>query len=147
MHRIPPMALTPEQLREIDLFSALDTGDLRALAASFKEVTFKPGEEIVGENRGGVGFFIIEDGEAAVTVRGSERARLGPGDHFGEIALIDEGLRSATVTAATEVRCQGLTSWAFRPLVEHNATIAWKLLQVMARLLRDTQRRAAEAEA
>jgi CRP/FNR family cyclic AMP-dependent transcriptional regulator len=133
------MSITTEQLQSIELFSGLDKKDLRALANSFKEVEFQPGDDIVGEDKGGVGFFIIADGEATVTVRGEERARLGPGDHFGEIALIDEGARTATVTAATPLRAHGLTSWAFRPLVEHNPTIAWKLLQVMAKRLRETQ--------
>jgi CRP/FNR family transcriptional regulator, cyclic AMP receptor protein len=131
--------LTPEQLKEIDLFSGLDRRDLQSLANSFKEVSFSAGEEIVGEDKGGVGFFIIEDGVASVSVRGDERAQLKAGDHFGEIALIDEGARTATVTAATDVHCYGLTSWAFRPLVEHNPTIAWKLLRIMARRLREAQ--------
>ena len=135
------MPLTPEQLTEIDLFSDLERRDLRSLANSFKEVTFGPGEQIVGEDKGGVGFFIIESGEASVTVHGEDRARLKAGDHFGEIALIDEGARTATVTAETEVHCYGLTSWAFRPLVEHNPTIAWKLLRIMAKRLREAQSR------
>jgi CRP/FNR family cyclic AMP-dependent transcriptional regulator len=133
--------LSPEQLSEIDLFAGLDRKDLQALANSFKEVTFHTGDDIVSEDKGGVGFFIIESGEAKVTVRGEERATIKAGDHFGEIALIDEGARTATVTAATEVHCFGLTSWAFRPLVEHNPTIAWKLLQIMAKRLRETQQR------
>jgi len=131
--------LTTDQLKEIDLFSGLDRRDLQSLANSFKEVKFSAGEEIVGEDKGGVGFFIIEDGVASVSVRGDERAQLKAGDHFGEIALIDEGARTATVTAATDVHCYGLTSWAFRPLVEHNPSIAWKLLRIMARRLREAQ--------
>ena len=134
------MPLTTEQLASIDLFSDLDRRDLQSLANSFKEVTFAPGEEIVGEDKGGVGFFIIDEGVASVTVKGEERAQLKAGDHFGEIALIDEGARTATVSAETEVHCYGLTSWAFRPLVEHNPTIAWKLLRIMARRLREAQR-------
>ena len=134
-------ALTAEQLEQVDLFSGLNRKDLRALANSFKEVTFEPGEEIVGERKGGVGFFIIEAGQAKVSVRGEDRATLGPGDHFGEIALIDEGVRTATVTAETELTCHGLTSWAFRPLVEHNPTIAWRLLRVLAQRLREAHLR------
>jgi CRP-like cAMP-binding protein len=67
--------------------------------------------------------------------------RLGPGDHFGEIALIADGERTATIRAQTELRCYGMTSWDFRPLVEDHADIAWKLLQAVARKIRDAERR------
>ena len=69
----------------------------------------------------------------------SERAELSDGDYFGEIALIDEGARSATVIASTELVCYGLTYWEFRPLVQQNATIAWNLLQTLAKRLRTVQ--------
>ena len=135
------MPLTSDDLQQIDLFSGLDRKDLQSLANSFKEVAFKPGDEIVGQHKGGVGFFVVKEGKAIVTISGEQVATFGPGDHFGEVALIDEGARTATVTAETDVRCYGLTSWAFRPLVEHNPSVAWKLLQIMARRLRETQQR------
>jgi CRP-like cAMP-binding protein len=84
---------------------------------------------------------VIESGEATVSRGGDERAKLGPGDYFGEVALIDEGARSATITADSDLRCYGLTSWEFRPLVESNASIAWKLLETMAKRLRAAQQR------
>ena len=74
-----------------------------------------------------------------MTHHGKTLATLARGDYFGEIALIDDGARSATVTAATDVVCHGLTYWEFRPLVQHNATIAWNLLQTLARRLRTAQ--------
>jgi CRP-like cAMP-binding protein len=74
-----------------------------------------------------------------VTVHGREVARFSRGDYFGEIALIDNGLRTATVTAATQVVCHGLTYWEFRPLVQTNATVAWNLLQTLAKRLRTIQ--------
>ena len=141
------MPLTMDQLKSIDLFSGLERRDLQSLVNSFKEVHFAAGEDIVSEDKGGVGFFIIEDGEAKVTYRGEERARMKPGDSFGEIALIDEGLRTATVTAVTDLTTYGLTSWAFRPLVEHNPSIAWKLLQIMSKRLREAQQAAQAAQA
>ena len=66
---------------------------------------------------------------------------MAPGDHFGEIALIDGGERAATVTATTELVCYGLTYWDFQPLVVENGAIAWGLLQSLARMLRDEQKR------
>ena len=82
---------------------------------------------------------MIESGEATVSVNGRTRATLTSGDYFGEIALIDEGARSATVTATSDLVCYGLTYWEFRPLVQHNATIAWNLLQTLAKRLRTAQ--------
>ena len=65
---------------------------------------------------------------AAVTVDGQERRTLGPGDWFGELALIEGGTRTATVTATTDGLAYGLTSWQFRPLVEAHPALAWPLL-------------------
>ena len=76
------------------------------------------------EGSGGGSFYVIESGEASVLVRGEERAKLGPGDHFGEIALIDEGARTASITAVSELVCYGMTLWDFRPLVERNGSSA-----------------------
>jgi CRP/FNR family transcriptional regulator, cyclic AMP receptor protein len=128
-----------ELLQRVPLFGDFDRRDLERLARSFKERSFGAGSTIAREGKGGAGFFVIEDGEATVSVHGSDRGKLGPGDYFGEIALIDEGSRSATVTADTELRCYGLTAWEFRPLVEGNASIAWKLLETMAKRLRAAQ--------
>ncbi|MEW9836517.1 Crp/Fnr family transcriptional regulator [Mesorhizobium marinum] len=88
------------------------------------------------EGTGGAAFFIIESGKATVSSKGVTLATLGPGDYFGEIALIDGGPRSATVTATTNMVCYGLTFWEFRPLIERNGTIGWKLLQALAKRLR-----------
>jgi CRP-like cAMP-binding protein len=130
------MAAPVELIQKVPLFSGLDRKELEDLAGWFKERSFSEGDEVVSEGRGGIGFFVIEEGQAGVNVGGEERASLGPGDHFGEVALIDGGARSATITAKSNLRTYGLTSWEFRPLVENNASIAWKLLQTMAKRLR-----------
>jgi CRP-like cAMP-binding protein len=88
---------------------------------------------VTAEGQTGIGFFVIDSGEAKVTVGGEERRRLGPGDYFGEVALLNETTRTATITAETELRCYGMTSWEFRPLVETHGSIAWKLLQAMSK--------------
>jgi CRP-like cAMP-binding protein len=125
-----------ELIQKVPLFADLDRKELEDLAGWFKERSFSEGDEVVSEGRGGIGFFVIEQGHASVTVHGDERGALGPGDYFGEVALIDEGARSATITAKDALHTYGLTSWEFRPLVENNASIAWKLLQTMAKRLR-----------
>jgi CRP/FNR family cyclic AMP-dependent transcriptional regulator len=130
-----------ELLQRIPLFADLKPKELERLSTSFKERTFRAGDTIATEGEGGAGFFVIESGEAAVTVHGDERGRLGAGDYFGDIALIDQGSRSATIQAESDLHCYGLTFWDFRPLVETDARIAWPLLQAMAKRLR-----AAEAE-
>jgi CRP/FNR family cyclic AMP-dependent transcriptional regulator len=130
----------PEELiRQVPLFSTLDKKEVQGLASSMKERTFNEGDTIAKEGQSGIGFFIIGEGEAAVSVGGEERATLGQGDYFGEIALIDDGARTATITAKTPLKCYGITSWEFRPLVEQNAKLAWKMMQTLAARLRDAQ--------
>src|SRR3954464_3842303 len=97
-----------------------------------RERTFAAGDVVTEEGAGGAGFFIVESGEADVTVDGQQRGAIGPGDHFGEIAPLTGSDRTATITARTDMVCWGMTPWDFRPLVEGNSTIAWKLLTAMA---------------
>jgi CRP-like cAMP-binding protein len=122
-----------ELLQRVPLFAGLDPRELETIARTVHERTFKEGDAVTSEGEGGVGFFVIRDGHAKVDVGGSEVGTLGPGDHFGEIALITEGPRTATVTATSELKCYGLTPWEFRPLVQTNASIAWKILQALAK--------------
>jgi CRP/FNR family cyclic AMP-dependent transcriptional regulator len=133
------MAVSAKALKNVPLFEELDDRELDRLANEFKERVFPAGASVVSEGASGAAFFVITAGHALVTVQGEERARLGPGDHFGEIALLDEGVRSATVIAETELRCYGLTPWEFRPFVEEHPRVAWKLLQALARRLRTTE--------
>ena len=133
----------PELLQRVPLFSDLQRRDLERVGNSMKERRFEPGETLTVEGRGGVGFFVIEEGNATVSVHHEERGKLGPGDYFGEIALISEGSRTATITAETPVKAWGMTMWDFRPLVEGNAEISWKMLQAMAKQLRAAETRAA----
>ena len=105
-----------------------------------KERTFNAGDTVLVEGESGVGFFVIDTGHASVSVGGDERRKLGPGDYFGEVALLAQTDRTATVTADEELRCYGLTSWAFRPIVEENSSLAWKLLQSLGKMLSDRQR-------
>jgi len=131
-----PDAAPVEMVSRVPLFADLDEAEAERIARAFKKRRFAAGETVTKEGAGAAAFFIIESGVAAVTVKGEPRRSLEAGDYFGEIALIDEGARSATVTAATDLVCHGLTVWDFRPLVQQNSVIAWKLLQALARRLR-----------
>ena len=127
-----------ELLHRVPLFAELKPKELQKLSTSFKERTFAEGEDVTseGETGGGGRFFVIAEGEAVISVHGEERGRLGPGDYFGDVAMIDRGERTATIHAATELTCYSLTFWDFLPLVETDARIAWPLLQAMAKRLR-----------
>jgi hypothetical protein len=142
----PPLATATVRtqaatLASVPLFQSLSPDDRARVAALFKQRKFAAGETVTKEGSDAAAFFVIEAGTAAVTVRGEHRRTLEPGDYFGEIALIDEGARSATVTAETELVCQGITLWDFRPLVQQNPTVAWTLLQTLARRLREATER------
>jgi CRP/FNR family transcriptional regulator, cyclic AMP receptor protein len=118
-----------ELLKRVPLFSDLEEKELQHIANSMKQRRFSSGQQIAVEGQSGVGFFVIEDGQAKVTVGGDEVRTLGPGDYFGEVALITQGARTATVTADSDLTTWGMTFWDFRPLVEDTPSIAWKLLQ------------------
>ena len=139
---VPPPVVVPDDgapvdaVDEVPLFASLRADDKEQVARLFKERRFAPGETVTREGSGGAAFFLIRSGDATVSVRGEARASLKAGDHFGEIALIDGGERSATVTADTELVCYGLTYWDFRPLVQSNPAIAWGLLQSLAKMIR-----------
>ncbi len=129
-----------KMLAGVPLFAELSKRDLQALARSAKEVRHREGAILAREGEPGLGFFLILDGTAAVTVRGRDRTKMGPGDFFGEISLLDNGPRSATVTAVTPIHVMGLTQWVFKRLVDSNPTIALKMLKTMAARLRASSR-------
>src|SRR6266581_3796332 len=128
-----------EVLQRVPLFADLAKPEAQKIARLFKERRFSAGETVVKEGSGGAAFFVIESGEAKVFIRGKEHSTLKPGEYFGEIALLDEGTRMATITACSELVCYGLTYWDFRPVVEANGLVGWKLLQGMAKMLRDAR--------
>jgi pyruvate,water dikinase len=136
---LPAEGAPAEVVQKVRLFAGLEPDEVAEVRQLFKERVFEKGETVIKEGSGGAAFYVIESGHALVTIGGEPRATLGPGDYFGEIALIDEGVRIATITATTDLMCYGLTLWEFRPLVEQNGVIAWKLLQTLARELRQAE--------
>jgi CRP/FNR family transcriptional regulator, cyclic AMP receptor protein len=119
---------------------------VKRLARKLKERQFLPGTFVVQEGKmSGIGFFVITAGEATVTVDGNEVGRLGPGDHFGELALIGERERTATVTAQTRLDCLELAAWDFREFVQSDSDVSWRLLEYVVNLLFDAERRSTES--
>ena len=135
------MADVVQSLKSVPLFTGVGDRELKRLANVMRESRFNEGEAITTEGRSGIGFFVIEDGNASVSLHGDIIRTLGPGDHFGEIALIDEGPRSATVTASTDLRCRGMAAWEFRAFVQEHPEVAWPLLQTLASRLREAEDR------
>ena len=136
---IAAMSAPVEALQNVQLFSTLEEEDMEELARQLHERRFPEGGEVTTEGSTGAGFFVIAAGNAEVLVGGEHRATLGPGDYFGEVALIDDGIRSASIVAATDLLCYGLTPWEFRPFVEEHPKVAWALLQALARRIREAQ--------
>jgi len=134
------------QLQEVPLFSGLSQRQLKRLARLFKERRFAAGRPVVKQGEmSGVGFFVISEGEASVTVDGVYTKGLGPGDSFGELALISQQERAATVTADTPLTCQVINLWDFRSFSKDNPEITWKLLQQVVDLLMEERARYARA--
>ncbi|HEX2506306.1 MAG TPA: Crp/Fnr family transcriptional regulator [Gaiellaceae bacterium] len=136
------MATDPaDALRRVPLLAGLQDRERERLARELHERTFPAGSTVVSEGATGAGFFVIADGMASVTVNGQDRGRLGPGDYFGEMALIDEAPRSATITADSDIRAYGMTPWEFKPFVLGHPEVAWTLLRTLSNRLREAQSR------
>jgi CRP-like cAMP-binding protein len=136
------MAEVVETLGRVPLFAAVKRRELDRLAKVMSARTFSEGEAITTEGQSGVGFFVIEEGNATVSLKGDILRTLGPGDYVGEVALIDEGPRTATVVASTDLRCRGMAAWEFRSFVQEHPEVAWPLLQTLAARLREADARA-----
>jgi CRP/FNR family transcriptional regulator, cyclic AMP receptor protein len=130
------VASVADDLKQVPLFSGLGDRQLSKLGKLFRERDLPAGTTAVREGKmSGVGFFVVVDGEATVAIGGKEVGRLGPGDHFGELALISERERSATVTADTPMRCLEIPFWDFREFAHANPDVMWKLLQHVVEVL------------
>ncbi len=124
------------RLASVPIFAGCSKRELQIIARAAKEVSHKAGTVIAREGERGIGLFLILEGECAVTIGGKQKAKLGPGDFFGEVALLDGGPRTATVTATTPVRLLGITGWVFRGLLMEHPSIALKTLESVAGRLR-----------
>jgi CRP/FNR family transcriptional regulator, cyclic AMP receptor protein len=129
-----------EFLRHVRLFQELDDHTLTEIGNAAVEQRWESGQEIVRQGDTGVGMFIVRSGKVEICQEHAgkdEKVRdLGPGDVFGEMALLDEFPRSATVRAVEPTTCLGLTRWHFRGILESHPQIALKLLPILTKRLR-----------
>jgi CRP/FNR family cyclic AMP-dependent transcriptional regulator len=131
------MSLAPlDALRQVPLFAELDDDELERIASVFKERRVSAGETVIQQGSGAAAFFVIVSGELSVLIDGAEHGTLHDGEYFGEMALIDAGVRTATVKATTDLVLFGVTFWDFRPIVEENGRIGWKLMQSLIEIYR-----------
>ena len=135
------MTTPQEVLAQVPLFSMLSKKDLDWLAHQAHDRTFPAGAVLTEEGRTGVTFGVVMDGRAAVNVHGQTVRTLGPGDYFGEMALIDHSYRSADITAETELRCLLFVAWVFRPFALEHPESAWALLEMMVQRVREAEAR------
>ena len=129
-----------DAIKKAPLFAQLPKKDIKHLSAALTERQIPAGTVIIEQGKPGVGFFVIASGSATVSVRGKPIQTLGAGDHFGEVALIDDGPRMAEVKADTELECYALPAWQFRAFVKDHPDVAWALMQsLVKRIVRDTE--------
>jgi CRP-like cAMP-binding protein len=130
-----------EMLGGVPLFAGLSRRHLRRLAEHADVITFREGEFVVREGQLGGTFYVIVEGEAKVLRRDRTVATIGPSGFFGEISLLDGGPRTADVIATTPVRAIRIFKKAFDRMVAEEPGVAAKILEVVARRLRDTETR------
>jgi len=130
-----------ELLAQVPIFAVLDRKELAKVSRDAHEVSFEAGANLSEAGGLGATFFVVADGALEVSVDGRPVRTLGPGDYFGEMALIDKAARSATVVATTACRCLVFTSWAFRPFLRSQPDAAWAMLEMMVHRVREAEAR------
>jgi CRP/FNR family transcriptional regulator, cyclic AMP receptor protein len=128
-------------LQRVPLFHGLTRRQLDTLAKTFVDRSYKAGQPIVSQGKGGEGFFVITSGAAEAVRERLDGVKVvvntfGHGDFFGELALLDDGVRTATVTATENVECLVLTSWDFLSILREDADMSVTILKELARRFR-----------
>lgn len=129
-----------ERLSQIQLFSACSKRDLSRIAAMAEEIQAPAGRVLMRQGDPGREAFVIADGRAKATIRGKRSAKLGPGECFGEMALLHSAPRSATVTAESDMRLFVLGSRQFSALIEEVPVVGRRVLAAVAERLREAER-------
>ena len=129
-----------EMLQKTPLWSALSKQDLKLVAKLSHERSFQIGQAIVTKGEAGVGFYLILEGAVEVRSGGKSLSKLGPGQFFGEMSIIDNQPRSADVIAIENSRVLILSAWSFKTLISDNPKIALKMMQEFVRRLRESDK-------
>jgi CRP/FNR family cyclic AMP-dependent transcriptional regulator len=127
------------ELRKAKLLHGLPESELRSLEKQMKTVNHPAGHEITVKGEHGVGFMIILDGAVTVATAQGRSRKLGPGDSFGEMALLDHEGRSATIKADTDVSLATIPEWNFKPFLKEHPEVAYRLLQVLSQRVRQAE--------
>ena len=127
------------ELKAEGLFAGLSPDELKKLTREMREVRHPAGAEMIIRGKEGVGFMVILEGQAEVTTSDGRHRTLGPGDYFGEMALLDHQGRSADISAKTDLVVAAVTEWGFKAFLAENPEIAYRLLQTLSRRLREAE--------
>ena len=125
-----------DRLANVPLFARCSKRDLEFLASRVDEVSLKPGQTVIREGQSTESFFIVVSGNVNVTRAGKPAARLGPGDFFGEIGMLDQGPATATVVTEGPVDAMVLSHAQFRDAIKANEGLALQVIAAMAQRLR-----------
>ena len=127
------------EIKQAKLFQGLPDSEVRSIEKQLKVVKHPAGHDIVVRGEGGVGFMIITDGAVSVQTASGRTRKLGEGDSFGEMALLDHEGRSATVKADTDVTLATIPEWNFKPFLKEHPEVAYRLLQTLSRRIRQAE--------
>lgn len=125
-----------DRLTQVPLFAGIPKRDLEFVASRVDEVSLKPGQTLITEGQPTEAFFILESGHVNVTRGGKPMSRLGPGDFFGEIGMLDRGKATATVVTDGPVEALVLSHTQFRDAIKSNDNLALQVIAAMAKRLR-----------
>lgn len=125
-----------EFLARVPIFASCTPEEIQAIVAVAQESGFQAGQIIVTQGTPGQAFYLILSGRVEIIRDGQSLGAFGPGDFFGEMSLLDQAPRSATIRALEPTVCLMLSSWDFRALLEQHPNIAVKLLEILSRRLR-----------
>jgi CRP-like cAMP-binding protein len=126
-------------LKAEGLFEGMSPAGLKKLNKQMREVRHSKGSEIVVRGKDGVGFLVIVEGEAEVTTADGRHRTLGPGDYFGEMALLDHEGRSADISARTDLVLAAVPEWSFKQFLQDHPEVTYRLLQTLSRRLREAE--------